>query len=203
MSSEDLKALIVRIARKHFATHGYYGASLKAIAEEAKVANSLINYHFSDRQGLFRSCIVPFLHNRMESIQRILREPHSREDLRVRLELFVEEMLDAIRVDPHGFDILNREIKAGNVEILEVFEETVLEAFRLAVVFFEQAKANGLLRPEMDPQIMSLLLVSATCDAPRKEMIMKRLFNRSLEEADFRKSLVQHVVVFFLSGVTG
>ncbi|NJL25763.1 MAG: TetR/AcrR family transcriptional regulator [Calothrix sp. SM1_5_4] len=57
LTSEELKSQIVAVARKHFAMHGFNGASLKEIAREAKVAGSLINYHFKDKRGFF--AIVP------------------------------------------------------------------------------------------------------------------------------------------------
>src|SRR3989344_1408519 len=87
-SSEELKFRITEVARKHFAMHGMNGASLKDIAAEAQVAGSLINYHFKDKEGLFRACIEPFARGRMEAIQRILSEPQNRDELKVRLELF-------------------------------------------------------------------------------------------------------------------
>lgn len=200
-SGEELKASLLEAARKHFARHGFQGANLKDIAAEVGVANSLINYHFTDKEGLFQACMEPFARDRMEAILRILGEPKNEEAFKVRIELFAEEMLAAFGKDPHSFDIIDREVKAENPIILKIFESTMLKAFRAVVDFFKQAKSHNLLRDDCDPLLVATLLFSSCCDAARKEVLAKKFFGLSFQDPTFRKKFSSHVVELFARGV--
>jgi TetR/AcrR family transcriptional regulator len=199
--SDDVKATILGVARKHFALHGYQGASLKDIAEEAQVANSLLNYHFKDKAGLLGACMEPFGIKRMEAVQRILAEPRNKDELRVRMELFVEEMLASAVTDSYSHAIMDREGICGNPAVLKVFERTLLKAFHSAVAFFKAAQGKGLIRDELDPMIISALLFTSTCDAARKDILAKTFFNVSFEQEEWRRKFARHVVTLFLAGV--
>jgi AcrR family transcriptional regulator len=201
LSSEELKAKICAVARKHFAMQGVAGASLKHIAAEAQVAGSLINYHFKDKDGLFRSCIEPFARGRMEAIQRILGDPKTAEEMRVRLELFIEEMQASVIADKDNFEILDREMRSQNPMVLKIFEETLLLAFKSVVHFFRKAQQNGLIVEELDPMILSSMLFTTTCDSARKDLLGKKFFNVSFEQAEWRHKFAQQVAAIFLKGV--
>lgn len=198
----ELRSSLLRAARKHFALHGYQGASLKAIAEEAGVANSLINYHFHGKEGLFRQCIELFAQERMETFGRILEAaPQSKEELRVRLELFVDEIIRSVIDDPHGFDILQQEIKAGNPLVVKLFENTLLKGFKTVMGFFAEGQAKGLIRADLDPMILASILMSSTCDTTRKDALGEAFFNVSFKQAEWRQSFSRHIVILFLQGV--
>ena len=200
-TSEELRAAILKIARKHFALHGFQGASLKNIAEEAGVANSLLNYHFTDKPGLFKQCIELFAQARMEALGRILGEPKTHDELKVRLELFVDEIIRSVMDDPHGFDIIQQEIKAGNPMIFEIFKNTMLKGFNGLVLFFTQAQKNDLIQPDLDPMILAGILFSMTCEAPRKDILNQTFFKVSFTQSEWRQKFSRHVVTVMLNGV--
>jgi TetR/AcrR family transcriptional regulator len=199
--AEELKTSILQSARKHFAIHGYSGASLKDIAEEAGVAGSLINYHFKDKSGLFKAAIETFAQDRMAAVLRILGEVRSREELSVRIQLFVEEMMASIKADPYTFDIIDREMRSENPMVMEIFQETMLLAFKSVVEFFSQAKANGLLREDVDPFLAAGTLFSTTCESARKDMLSKRFFNVSITQPEWALKVSRHIVDLFMNGV--
>ncbi len=200
-SSEDVRLSIMNAARKLFATHGFQGANLKDIAAEAGVANSLINYHFTDKEGLFNACMEPFARGRMEAILRILGEPESRDDIRVRIQLFAEEMIVGFVNDPYSFEIVDREMRAGNPVIFKIFEKTMLLAFNGVVEFFQQAKKNGLLREDFEPMIASIILFTSCCDAARKDVIGQKFLGHTFSDPEWRKNYARHIVNIFTHGV--
>jgi AcrR family transcriptional regulator len=200
MTSEELRGEIIQAARKQFAVHGFQGLNLKDVAAEVGIANSLINYHFTDKEGLLQAVMEPFARGRMEAILRILGEPKSRDEVKVRIQLFAEEMLAAISQDPYSLEIIDREVKAGNPVILKIFESTMLLAFRGVVEFFQQAKRNGILREEFDPLICSALLFTSCCDVVRKDVLAKKFFGVTFADPGWRKRFAQHVVDLFMNG---
>jgi TetR/AcrR family transcriptional regulator len=63
---DDTRARIVRSARKCFASQGFAGTSTRQISDDAKVAQSLLLYHFKSKDGLWQAVMT-------DSFQRALR----------------------------------------------------------------------------------------------------------------------------------
>lgn len=51
------KALIFSAAKEEFVTHGFKGASIKRIAERAKIARANIHYYFKDKTDLYQQLL--------------------------------------------------------------------------------------------------------------------------------------------------
>ncbi len=51
------KALIFHAAKKEFVTYGFKGASIKRIAERAKIARANIHYYFQDKTDLYQQLL--------------------------------------------------------------------------------------------------------------------------------------------------
>lgn len=197
----DVLPKIVNIARKHFAQYGFQGTSLKAVASEASVANSLLTYHFKGKEGLFRACIESFAHERMEGLSRLLKDPETVEELKLRIEIFVEEMFLSYLKDPDTFEMLQREVKSDNPLAIKMFEETFMKSFNNVVDFFARAKKRGLIVKTFDPLMAAVLLFSVTCDNAQKNHLGIRYLGKSLTDAKWRKQMSNHIVQLFMSGV--
>lgn len=52
---EATRRIFLKIARKEFATSGYYNASTASIVAESGMARGSLYYHFGDKKGLFRA----------------------------------------------------------------------------------------------------------------------------------------------------
>lgn len=71
------KSLLLDIAVKEFATHGFEGAKLKDIAQQVGIANSLMNYHFESKEDLWQQAVAQLgekLKNRFKEIHFILQD---------------------------------------------------------------------------------------------------------------------------------
>lgn len=53
--SEETRGVLLRVARVAFATHGFDGVSLDALAESASLTRGAVHHHFGDKRGLFRA----------------------------------------------------------------------------------------------------------------------------------------------------
>ena len=197
----DVRDAIIRVAKTHFARAGLAGASLKAIAAEAGVAGSLINYHFDDKAGLFQAVVNTMTSGRAQAIKRILAEPRSREEVRIRLEMFVEETLVSIIEDPHAYEMVQREMQSGDPAVLKVFKETLFVTFNAAVEFFRHAQSNGFVRPELDPKLLAALLFNSVCESVRNDDLHRHFLGQSLTQPGARKKWSQHVTTLFMNGV--
>lgn len=201
-NSEELREQILKVAGRHFADHGFQGASLKSIAEEAGVAGSLINYHFQDKAGLFERYIAEFGADRHDAIKRILNKPETQDEMKVRIQLFVEEMIASVCSAPHNYEILNREMRSGNPAVLDAFEKTILTTFQVVVDFFEHAKKAGLVRAEADSAILAGSLFACSSDSACKDHLSKRFMGRTLQDPQYRKTYCTNIVDLFMQGVS-
>jgi len=72
---EETQERIVAAALALFATRGYEGTSISAIAEHAKVSRAAVFWHFGDKEGLFRETfrrmLVPFFAELSASLEHI------------------------------------------------------------------------------------------------------------------------------------
>lgn len=202
VSTDEVKYCLLKSARTLFAKLGFQGANLKDIASDAGVANSLINYYYQDKDGLFKACLETFAKNQFEVVNRVMSvDPQSREEMLVRLELFVNEMFISSLNDPEGFEIVQREVISGNKMVLKIFEETFLAGFKNVTHFFKKAQDNGLIKEGLDPFLLATLLFTTTCETARKDRLGKQFFNVSLADANWRKKVVHHIVTLFANGV--
>ena len=55
---QDTRAAVLKAARTVFALRGFEGASMREVAEVAKVNNAMIYYHFNDKNELYRAVLA-------------------------------------------------------------------------------------------------------------------------------------------------
>lgn len=200
--SDEIKSKIMTCAKQQFAQYGFQGTNLKDIAKCAGIANSLINYHYSSKEGVFKACMELFAKSRVEAINRILiAEPKTREEMQTRIELFVDEMILSYLDDPDGFDIIRSEIKANNELAIELFSATFLQSFNNACNFIKNAQNNDLIDKKWVPIIMAKLLFTLTCESVKNDHLGARFFNVTAHDEKWRKKLASHIVHVFMNGV--
>lgn len=71
------KATILDLALQEFANNGFDGARLKVIAQNVGIASSLMNYHFKNREDLWKQAVLHLgvkLKKRFEEIRGILKD---------------------------------------------------------------------------------------------------------------------------------
>ena len=72
---EETQERIVAAALALFATRGYEGTSITAIASDAKVSRAAVFWHFGDKEGLFRETfrrmLVPFFGELQSNLEHI------------------------------------------------------------------------------------------------------------------------------------
>lgn len=55
--SESSRRALIASARRHFAVHGFVGASLDAVAAEARMTKGAVYHHFGNKQALFAAVL--------------------------------------------------------------------------------------------------------------------------------------------------
>src|SRR3954470_23548098 len=93
-SPDRSKASLIVSGRKLFAARGFHGATVKQIADDAGLNVCLLSHYFDGKEGLYRACLEGFGEVRRAALERVLEAPRSAEEFRVRLEMFLLELLE-------------------------------------------------------------------------------------------------------------
>jgi AcrR family transcriptional regulator len=196
-SSLDTAGRIIRNATRLFAEKGYVGVSIKEISESAKVNIAAINYHYGTKELLFRRIIEQFLSELFVSSRKTLLPPQNREDLTVRLEIFVHQTVEAIIRQPDVITIIHREMNRSNA----VFQKTILKHRKALVEFLARAGARKFLAPDVDPFFAAEFLMNQIAQGTRRDRAPRELYGRTPTADRYRDQWVKQTVRLFLGGV--
>lgn len=198
--SFDTKEKLIQAARRLFARVGFDGTSVKDICQAAGVNVSLISYHFSGKEGLYHACLDSFGKGRADKAREMLATPKSKEELRLRLEMFLNEVLLVHTEQPDISRIVHREIARDSDFARALFQKTFQQIFLELVRFFTEAIAGGLLRSDLDPMLSATTIIGSMVHLSMTDNVRKEFFKLSLEDANFRKHAAEHTARIFLEG---
>ena len=134
-----------------FSEKGFGGASVREICTLAGTTSNMIHHYFGSKQGLYDEILSGFSERVLLVPMRIIREPaRSRENLIARLEIFIEETLEAIVAQPFLYRLVIRE-----QIIFKVFQNYNEQL----VKFLDSAKEAGIVRAELDSEMLTGLIL--------------------------------------------
>ena len=173
------------------------------IAHDAGVNVSLVNYHFGNKEGLFKSCLENAGSDRLEVAKRVLsHEPESIEDVKVRIAMFIDEKLQDCVQNPEISTIIHRELEAEFELIEPEFRRIFLKMFQLLSEFLKSARDKGFLVSTLDPNMTSVFLMGSVIQAVKTDHIRQKLFGQSIKNAASRRDLRDQLVRIFFDGIT-
>ena len=151
---DTTRAHIIESAGECFGEHGYAGTTSKAICAHAGVNLAAINYHFGNRDGLYRA-VLHEVHQRLMSVQALetlIRQPLPAPE---KLHLFYQH-LSAKLVDKDGWAlrVWARELLSPTAFWDSVEDEEIRPKFDLLTRLIVELSG---LQPD-DPRLLQLVL---------------------------------------------
>lgn len=192
---------ILNAAKVSFARKGFKGTSIRDICLEANVASSAIHYHFKNKEGLLQYLFESFGEKQLETAWKILDNPKNFEELKIRIEMFLDSVLSSFLNDPDLFRLVQKETEDLNPNIEETFKNTLLRIVERMVEFLENAKKNGLISKKINSQIAVKFLLNHICGQVRSDDLNKRFFKLSLKEPIYRKFWIEQSLSIFINGI--
>jgi AcrR family transcriptional regulator len=197
----DTASRIVSTATRMFAAKGYDGTSVKEICEAAGVNIAAIHYHFESKQELYRHIIEQFGTKRLESVRSVLQPVQNVDELKVRLEIFLRQVVEALITQPDVALLIQRGVEMFDPTSEDVFRNTMYKMFNTLVGFLEHAKKQGLLASDVDPYFAATFLRSQFVHQTRIDKVIKKHFGYSLLDKKYREQWIQQTLRVFLGGV--
>jgi AcrR family transcriptional regulator len=199
-SDHDSKEILYRVALKQFAQKGFDGASVKSIAQEAKMNVSLISYYFEGKEGLLREALERFGNERLQDARNLLTPPESVEDMRVKLRVWLLQFLNCHVDDPHVCGILHRENPLEKKFMFEVFQKTFLKSFEAVAEFFRQAKKRHLIR-DLDPMFLAASFFANVIHLGKNQKLQQMIMGVSIQDEKYRSLVADQIIDLHFFGI--
>jgi len=193
-SPERTKGQLIQAARTLFARQGLHGTTVQEISKEAGVNVSLISHYYKGKEGLYRACIEDFGEARLKVLDRVLEIPRSKDEFRIRLELFVNELLDFHLENHETTTILLRDLMF-ETHLWGQKSENMLFSFitRLAE-YFEQAKKKKYLSQKTDAVTAAGIVYLTFLALFQVNHITEKRMGISIKDRDLRTQIVKQTL---------
>ncbi len=150
IAHREKRKLILDAAIRVFADHGYHGARVGDIAEDAGVAHGLLYHYFASKDDVLRTI---FTENWGELIGRFRAVELADEPPSAKLEGIAKILLRTWRNDPALVTVMVREV-ARSHQLQDRVDE-VREAFAIVQRIIEEGQESGEFRGDVDARLAS------------------------------------------------
>lgn len=186
----DAKTALLTAAKKVFADRGYDGATVKDLADEAGVNISLVSYYYGGKEGLFKACVQNFADERFDAIERILKAPGNPDEMRVRLRMFGEEMMQVHLREPDLCKIIHSGMEMQTKMATEAFTGGFLRVYYCFISFLQAAEKSKIIRKFKDYEPVAMLAFGSLMHVLRTEQLRVFLKKPSIREPKFQEEVL-------------
>lgn len=197
------KELLIQAAKRVFAEKGYDGATVKDLADAAGVNVSLVSYHFDGKENLYRTCLEAFGRSNVAAAERVLKPPTSRDEFRLRLQLFTEEFIALNQSEPDVCRILQRDFERPNAIAIEVFQKSFIPMYEKLEAFVAAAKKAGLIRKTVDTEVCTGLVFGSLVHLVKMDKTRQEMGRQSLLEPRRLENTIRQFVEHATFGLFG
>ena len=160
---------IIHAAKVQFARTGFDGASTRQIAEVAKVAQSLLLYHFETKEDLWKAVMDRMFErtSRLRAVVDGMEGASAAEKLKENISVFV----DLCREDPDLHRLMTLEGRASSPRLEWLIDKHVKNLYDGTIALVEQGQRDGSIR-QCDPRLVyySIIAIAGTIYSLEPEM---------------------------------
>jgi TetR/AcrR family transcriptional regulator len=149
-------------ATRLFASVGYEGASLQAIADRVGVTKQTLLYHYPSKEALRRAVLEHVFAHFRERLPQMLEAVTSGHG---RFEALTRELAQFFEADPDRARLMVRELLDNPAGMRKLLAENLRPWVLLIAQYIRQGQSNSLIHDDVDPEAYVLhvtMLVMAT-----------------------------------------
>ncbi|MGD2082189.1 MAG: TetR family transcriptional regulator [Chromatiales bacterium] len=151
----EARAALLDAARKLFVRREFRAVSVRDLAGVAGVNPALVHYHFGDKEGLYRAMVKASLGPLLAGLETVQRDG----DLDLRG--FLERYIRTLAANPWLPNLVVREVFYGDDGFRRDFvREFASRVGSILRTLIERAREAGEVRPDLDPGLAALGLIS-------------------------------------------
>ena len=197
----DTRQKLIVVARKLFARYSYESVSVRMICDEADTNVSSISYHFGGKEELYRTCLMEHGKGLHSVLSRILSEPDSMEECKVKIKIYISEMLENSVNDIDVMRIIIREVDS-NLKIAEdVFKDVYLKLGDTFQAYIRKAQEKGFIREDIAPDFLDRFIHTQSFMGIKFCEMSNKLGKGDLFDRAYRDKLVDQMMKILVNGV--
>ena len=156
-NAEATKAALLAAGARAFAEHGFSGATLDSVADEANVNKAMVAYYFGDKAGLFQAILEEAVEHILASVAR---DVDASADPRTQLAAYIAALGEMMAARPFFPAMMLRDYQSGRFQRHPVLVERLLSFSRITHRILADGEARGVFRPT-DHHLMHLTIVGS------------------------------------------
>ncbi len=150
-------ALILATAERIFAEHGFKGATMQAIADEAKLPKANLHYYFPTKQDLYRQVVERIFNIWLDAADSF----DTQGTPEAALSTYIRKKMEISRSHPYGSKVWANEVIHGAPIIHDYLETTLTEWTETRIKVIERWIAEGAIDP-VDPRHLLYMIWATT-----------------------------------------
>ncbi|MEX2489293.1 MAG: TetR/AcrR family transcriptional regulator [Pseudomonadales bacterium] len=196
-AGKDVRLLLLEASRRLFASHGYQGVSVKAIADQAGVNPAMVHYYFGNKDGLF----VAVIEETLVPVLQKARELANITDTESFIRQFLQIYMSTIAANPWLPVLLTREVILPEGRLRERFVGQVVGPLSHKLRgLIETGKHRGEFDKDIDPTLAVINLISLAAFPFLAMPILNKALKVELND-DFVEHLIRHTSRIYLEGI--
>lgn len=161
--TQSIREQVLAAATQTFASRGFDGTTLQAIAEQVGVTKQAVLHHFSSKVELHRAVLDGMLAHWRDALPRLLKSATSED----RLRGVIEELDRFFVADPSRARLLVREMLDRPAELKVLMREHVRPLVELIAGYIKSGREGGVHYADVDAEpyillMMELCILAAT-----------------------------------------
>jgi len=201
-SCHSTRAALLEAAKEVFAKLGFEATTFNAISEKAGVSGSQINYYFQDKIQLYRAILENAgSSKKLDYMRNLLGTASSETEFRLKLELFISELLAFYANDSATIRVFIFEVARGLPFGKDILKAKLGNIWNDLVHFFESAARNGFIHTTIEPKVVALSLIGMVHSVGSARLLNLKFDEVSLKDEAQRVSLAQKLTGFLIAGL--
>ena len=190
-AGENVRTALMQAAKEGFACRGFKEFSLRQIAAVAGVNPAMVHYYFGSKEGLYFTILEESVAPLIEQIHVIQNGEKPSDGMA--LANFLQTYMTLMLNEPWLPNLIVREILYQEGELREKFINRIAsKGGKLFSGLLQQAKTDGHLPKEIQPQLGALSIISMALFPFIARPVMEKVFNISMDE-NFVEQMVAHI----------
>jgi TetR/AcrR family transcriptional regulator len=198
--SSNGKEQLLKAALKIFTLCSFEKASIRDIANEAKVDVALISYHYGSKYELWKSVVEYILNSakeELEKLEKLTISIQNTDNLRSNLVLMFEMLVDICTLTPEiGIFVTRESVQTG--EKTDYIIDKVVEPFHHSIIGLICKGIEEGIIAKQDPEIFFAMLVNSVIIQLATPNLLLRFSNLPQHMESWTKEIKHSLVVNFL-----
>lgn len=199
--TETTAESIFTVASKLFAEKGFDGVSTKEICTLAKANISSLHYHFETKEKLYFAILSKYTEGFQENMKPLLAIPESADELKLRLELFLENLYSYSMEHQEFTQIIYHEmgiITERSEPLLKIFFPII----EVVDQFFKGASHAKVISSEIDTKVLTrMFLKLMRPEYGEGSTLLNNKFSIQFHDPQVRQYYAKSTITILLNGI--